>query len=256
MKHRGVIPSLACAGVIVATATAYAAPVITTSSQTTVFPVSNTDLLQQSGVTHVNRDNAGNTLTDTNALFTYNDGNNGNTASLGVPALTNGQFGLAGRPQAEAEYAGVAGQAVGTSGLPLNVTYALNIAASPAGYNLTGIDVYTGWADNGRDDINVSISYSTAAAPATFLPLTTVNFVPGVSTTPIDNKASVTDSSGLLAAGVANLRFEFPLQENSGVGYREIDVFGTAVPEPASAGLLGLGALGLLARRRRADRTR
>lgn len=252
VKPKSICQLLAAVSVAAAANNASGDIVTNTSTQTTAYTVSNTDLLQQPGVTHVNRDATGAVLSDTDTLFTYVDGNNGNTVSLGVPALTNGAFGLAGRPQADGEYAGIKGQNTGTSGNPLTITYTLDTSVNTAGYNLTGIDLYTGWADNGRDNINTAIAYSTVAAPTVFIPLTTVTYGPA-GTSPIDDLASLTDTTGTVASGVKSIQFGFPVQENTGVAYREIDVFGSAapIPEPGSVGLLTMGAMGLLSHRRR-----
>ena len=57
---------------------------------------------------------------------------------------------------------------------------------------------------------------------------------------------------GTLATGVHSIRFTVFSAQNSGAGVSEIDVFGAAaVPEPTAVGLLGIGGVLLLARRRR-----
>lgn len=61
-------------------------------------------------------------------------------------------------------------------------------------------------------------------------------------------KMSIT---GIDATGIAGIRFLWPDgQENGAVGYSELDVFGSPIPEPSSALLLGLSSLALLRRRR------
>lgn len=171
-------------------------------------------------------------------------GNFQQEAAGGVAVLTDGTFGTIDRsgPGYSAPFA-TAGNNGGTS-----LTYTLG---SPT--NLASIDVYGGWQDNGRDQQGYSVLYSTAADPATFLPLATVDFNPSLTTggVPSATKVTINDPSGTLAANVSAIRFNFATVENGYTGYAEIDAFGTPVPEPTSLGLLASGALGLLARRRR-----
>jgi hypothetical protein len=85
--------------------------------------------------------------------------------------------------------------------------------------------------------------------------LTTVNFQPfsDATTAGGSTKVNVTDTTGILATGVDAIRFDIldTFSNNAGgVVMREIDVFGTAVPEPSATLLFGLGGLVLLRRRR------
>ena len=126
-----------------------------------------------------------------------------------------------------------------------SLTYQLGAAS-----NIASISIFGGWQDGGRDQQSYSIFFSTAAAPGTFLPLTTVDFNPA---DPLGNpqvtRVTIADTTGTLAADVAALRFDFNATENGYSGYSEIDV--TAVPEPGAPAVLGLTALGMAARRRR-----
>ena len=123
---------------------------------------------------------------------------------------------------------------------------------------IQSITILGGWQDGGRDEQSFSILYATAAAPTTFLPLTTVDYNPtdstpvatgiGGNTHPTLTKITIADTTGILAANVSKIRFDFNATENGYSGYSEIDV--QAVPEPSSLALL-LGGVALAARRRR-----
>jgi autotransporter-associated beta strand protein len=108
---------------------------------------------------------------------------------------------------------------------------------SAGGYNLTNITVYGGWKDGGRDQQAYTVSYSTVAAPTTFISLGTVNYQPsnpaGVGCA---TRAMLTPASGLLAANVAAVKFDFttPSSENGYCGYSEINLSGVPALQPVS----------------------
>ena len=112
-----------------------------------------------------------------------------------------------------------------------SVTYTLG--SSPNGYNVTNIVIYGGWGDAGRDQQAYTVYYSTVAAPATFIPLASVNFNPA-NPDAVQSATRATLSSatgGPLATNVAALEFDFttPASENGFCGYSEIDVFGASI---------------------------
>ena len=174
--------------------------------------------------------------------------------SGGLPVLTNGTYGTitepGGAPDRTHQAFAVGG---GGSGTGTFVTYSLDLAASPLGYNVSRIDVYGGWNDNGRDQQAYTVQYSTVASPAAFIDLANVNFNPAVAANlQTANRATITDTTlPNLATGVAAVRINFSgATENGYSGYAEVDVIGTAVPEPAGAGLIVLACAATLRRRR------
>lgn len=179
--------------------------VVSNSSQTTVYTVANNDLLQ------TNLSGIASTLSFSNfgvgGLAVLTDGSGGAATTANFP----------------------------TSAIPSNnatVTYSLNIAQFPQGYNLTSIDTYGEW-DDGRDRQDVSISFSTVANPGVFTTLSTYSFEPP-GPAPNFSRVRVTPDAGqtFLAEGVAAVRFSFPNQENAGGGYRELDVLGAGIGTP------------------------
>jgi len=126
------------------------------------------------------------------------------------------------------------------------MAFTLDTTSNTAGYNITQIDFYHGWGDNGRDGMRFTVEYSLVGD---------VSFITYGSTTKFDPDPSyglqrVTDTSGTIASGVDELRFT-PFEIDNGFGgLSEIDVFGSPVPEPATLALAAVG-LGVLRRRKR-----
>lgn len=120
-------------------------------------------------------------------------------------------------------------------------TAVCTLAGSPTGYDLTNIVVYGGWGDNGRDQQAYTIYYSTVQAPATFVPLTAVNFNPSIANnTPSATRVGIRYSDGVLASNVAALKFDFssPASENGYCGYFQLTAFGSPAPARTSPPLL------------------
>jgi hypothetical protein len=116
----------------------------------------------------------------------------------------------------------------GTAGSLLVYT----LPASTYGYNITNVTVYGGWQDGGRDALSFTVFYSTVANPGSFIPLTSVNYLPSnPSSTGLANRVMINDLSGAaIASSVAALKFDFttPPAENGAVGYTAITVQGVA----------------------------
>jgi len=201
--------------------------VMSTAASTTGFLVSAIDLVEGLAPT----------VNDPN-LVRVEEG--ATTTDLG--ALSNGAFGAPGLPST--------GEVVAIHNGTV-LTYPFDILTNPDGYDIFGIDTYTGWRDGGRDAQQYGVFYSLVSSPGSFLPLASVDYNPAYAS-PSDTMVqfAMSDGSAMLSR-VAALRFEFPSTENTYVGYREIDVFGSpTIPEPTTMALLGLG-LAVVARRRR-----
>lgn len=137
----------------------------------------------------------------------------------GVSALTDGTFGAVDNKSSYATCGALAGQ---------SLTYAIG------GATVAGIVVYTGWPDQNRDGQFYNITYSTAGAPTTFLPLTSVNYNPDATGISASRVAIATLNGTPLATNVAFLKFDFTPQVSSAdfgySGYAEIVVSGVGPP--------------------------
>ena len=162
--------------------------------------------------------------------------------SGGLPVLTDGQFGAMnndGGPTATHPALATFGNGGGAGS---TITYSF------APTQLTGIYIYGGWNDAGRDQQSYTVQYSINGVD--FLDIAVVDYNPTGTTGQSANEISITDSSGLLAGGasITDLRINANTTENGYAGLAEIAAY--AVPEPGVAMLGAIGALGLLRRRR------
>ena len=219
--------SLATLAAFTIAGSASAAVSIVGSGNNTGFTVSGSDLLQTQ-------------LSSTTNNITLNTGeNDGWSGGATVGSLTDGLFPTS--PNAS------------TGSLNINagdVIYTLDTSVNTLGYDLSTISIFSGWNDDGRDGINVTVSYATVASPLTFVTISTATQDDGAAKFENANMAE-SASPFLLASGVKSIKFTFNSPENSGAGYKELDVTGVAtIPEPSAALLGGLGMLCLLRRRR------
>jgi hypothetical protein len=160
---------------------------------------------------------------------------NGNFAlesSGGAPVLTDGALGASGN---------VAGFATcgANGGSTLIYTLTNNLVN---GSDVTNIVTYSGWGDGGRDGQYYTVSYSTISAPSTYIPITTVYYLPSFPSGAPANRVAIAMNDGSpLGSGVANIKFDFSSSppyassfNNGYQGYSEIIVQGhdTAAPPP------------------------
>lgn len=115
------------------------------------------------------------------------------------------------------------------------VTFPLDLAAKPAGYDITYFESYAAWGSNGRDDQQYTLEYSLVSAPTTFLPLTAVNnhteYAGDYNTNKRGTRTRISRSGGgPMALGVAAVRITFNGQENGYTGYREFILRDTPLP--------------------------
>ena len=105
--------------------------------------------------------------------------------------------------------------------------YTLDTTVNTFGYDVTQIDVFHGWQDDGRDRSNFSVSVSTVSLPDTF---TTI--YSGATYDPPSNYGR-TSIVSVTATCVKKVRINFGAQENDWTGQSEIDVIGAAASSPA-----------------------
>jgi len=156
--------------------------------------------------------------------------------SAGTSILTDGVIGNSG------DLAGFA-TCGGGGGSGNTLIYTLTNVVN--GTDVTNIVVYSGWGDNGRHGQYYILSYSTVAAPTTYIPITTVYYLPALAGgLRSANRVAINMTDGSpLASAVANIKFDFSGPPSSGSfnngyqGYSEIIVQGkdtTAPPPPPS----------------------
>lgn len=166
-------------------------------------------------------------------LGNFNDpDNNPNSQGLagGLPVLTDSDFGSVINGGAHPAFA-TCGPTAGEF-----VTYTL--PASANGYDLTNIVIASGWNDDGRNANWSTVSYSTVANPAIFLPLAVVTNRPTLGAK-CQIRATLTPAAGVLAGNVYALKFDFenpPGIPNGYSGFSQINVFGSPSAAPPAAG--------------------
>jgi hypothetical protein len=200
----------------------------------------------------VTTNNADTTASSTDLLQTaFSSESTTGTINLGLTSLRNGTAFALG-----SQYNWGGGNI--TTGSTL--TYTFDTVASPGGYVIDEINFFTGWRGPNGDRhrmANFDVAYATVASPLDFSNVIitggsggffTQNAGDGGSTT--GRYGVVDDGSAALATGVAAIRISFVNVQNNAIGMSEIDILGTAIPEPSASLLGGIATLLLLRRRR------
>lgn len=142
-------------------------------------------------------------------------------------------------------------------------TLTFTLAGSATGYDITSINSIYGWGDSrSRFAYQQWDLLVTTVSNPVFTPLTSVLYAPfslAEASTAGSSQVTLTDSTGKIASGVTGLAFRFyPRPGATGeVGViHELDVLGSAsaaapVPEPSAFGMVGMGMLALITRRKR-----
>jgi len=179
-------------------ATVWIPPPVSGSSSTNAYVVSASDLLQTSGL-----------LSVSDAL-TINIGENSGYSHGTTTSLMDGTFGSAGA---------LGGYSIASG----TVTYLLNTFLNPSGYTITNIATYSGWANASRAQQNYTVSFRRVGS-GTFEHPAVVSYSYNGGN-PADTKVNLT---GFAETNVDAILFDFstPAQQNAGVGYKELDVFG------------------------------
>ncbi len=205
----------------------------TTDENASGYTVSNSDLLQKS-------------LSSTTATGTF-----AREGEAGYTALVDGGFGNLGGQSGQS---GVS-LAAATADSSNTLVYRLNTTYNANGYNLSSITTYAGW-DTARyqQAYDVYVHYVGSSAEA-FSQIASVTYQPGnysttdgngVVTYYTTNCTKVTSTAlGSVANGVDQVKFAFQNADpvNGFAGYRELDVFGTAVDTMVANGSFETPAL-------------
>jgi hypothetical protein len=122
------------------------------------------------------------------------------------------------------------------------ITFSLGAGPNGTGYSITNLSAWTAWQDNGRENANYAVSFSTDGT--NFFPIGTVAYNPSPYPAQDGTGGTFTSLAVQNLTGVRYLRWNFSAaQQNGGVGYTEVAAFGrpsaSSTPVTATAALSG-----------------
>ena len=172
---------------------------------------------------------------------------------FGPTAHNNGSVGAANTTADITFWIGASG------GSTYSITYTLDVSVNTFGYDITSIQTIHGWTNNSGNQKNQNyVVAASTVGDSGFTDVATVAYLPFTSANnTASTKVNITENAtGTLVSGVDEIRFTYTVPASGGNNpsptIREVDVFGAATfPEPASAIVILLGALGFKARSRR-----
>ena len=245
------IALLAVAAVTCFSSIAPAKLVHTVVDEPNALPVANDDLLTGLRPDSIVSSPAGCCLSFSNEQVSYMGGS---------AALTDGGFGVPGNPADGSSGPFTWGIFITGSHQSVEVTYTLNTDAGTEGENgwlISAINSFTSWRSGGsRVRQGYDVSFATVDDPDDFVQVFSI--APGMGGQDEDFRpvhatmVGTTDNAKVAIADlhVAKIRFHFNSGSGFGAAFREIDVTGVPVPEPATLAMMGMGSLLILRRRR------
>ena len=124
------------------------------------------------------------------------------------------------------------------------ITFRLGPGPKGTGYTVTNLSTYTAWRDDGRENANYSVSYSSDGT--NFSLVASVAYNPSPYPTKDGTGGTLTSVAVTGLSGAQYLRWDFSAsQQNGGVGYTEVAAYGQPTTPPGPLAFSTVSSLGL-----------